>query len=277
MKTTIDLLGNKEKTKVSLALSQNSVNLLDKAILGFRSLYLLMAKSGDIYGELNTKNSQLFKNSLTRSDMVDQIISGISEENIFSLGNKLYSLKGFSEIFDEVCIDLSLLRRINLAEYVVCSYEYQPIDEDDERPGFQHVADVISLSEKDAMTKYSEMFRNMSFDLGNNIDSRLDPEDFEFGASPFTFEEIRDNYSQLSNQNTRFDEIRMDRFKSIFRECLKMECESLKFKYQLYMLLKSDFYEDDFELSEYFLVQRYYQLKYGRKGAKIGETENLSD
>ena len=106
MKATIDLLGNKEKTKVSLALSKESVMLLDKAVIGFRSMFLLLTKEGDIQKEFNKKNALLFKNSLSRSEMVEQTITGIADENVFLVDDKLMSLNGFADFVDQLSIDM---------------------------------------------------------------------------------------------------------------------------------------------------------------------------
>ena len=279
MKATIDLLGNKEKTKVSLALSKESVMLLDKAVIGFRSMFLLLTKEGDIQKEFNKKNALLFKNSLSRSEMVEQTITGIADENVFLVDDKLMSLNGFADFVDQLSIDMSIIKRIDLDNFL-------SVDLDDSNPSeyqenFLTFANITEsgkdISERDASSKYKSFFNSIKFVLRSDVDRIIDPDDFEPDFSSITFDEIKENYEKLASTTLDFTYIRMERIKEVIRECIQMESESFKFKFQLFKYLKFSTYDDEFEFSDYHFIQRYYQQKFSRKGKSQYETDHIED
>jgi len=99
MTKTIDLMDGIIKTKISLAIDEKTVSLLDDAVIGFRLIYLLSNNGGKLDSLTGEKNYSLFKSLLNRSEMVEKLIQAVRAEKIFVLGSNIYSLndlKGFT-------------------------------------------------------------------------------------------------------------------------------------------------------------------------------------
>lgn len=184
MAKVIDLMSNREKTKVSLALNKETVDLIDNAVNGFRTIYTLLQVRNDLDLLKSTRTNLSFNNVISRSEILDEFIVGLSTEKVFKVKDSIYSLSELSEIFEKFCLDISLYGNIQISDCLKVkdpekTFRYYLSAE-------QIQEDILGVMEncKDetwemTLNYYPDLFEEIEFELVKEIDITSDNLNFD--------------------------------------------------------------------------------------------------
>jgi hypothetical protein len=175
MAKVIDLMSNREKTKVSLALNKETVELIDNAVNGFRAIYTLIQLRGEL-GSLNSSRSNSsFNNVISRSEILDEFVMSLSTEKVFKVKENVYSLVELSEMFEKFCLDFSLYGNIQISKFLKIkdpteTFRYYLSVEDLQ----ESVSSVIEHCKDDSwqmtLQYYPDLFEEMEFEWDEKIE-----------------------------------------------------------------------------------------------------------
>jgi hypothetical protein len=175
MAKVIDLMSNREKIKVSLALNKETVELIDNAVNGFRAIYTLIHSRGEL-GTLNSSRSNSnFNNVISRSEILDEFVVSLSTEKVFKVKENIYSIVELSEMFEKFCLDFSLYGNIQISDYLKVkdpseTFRYYISVEKLQ----ESIADILNLCRDDTwemtLVYYPDLFEEIEFELKENVD-----------------------------------------------------------------------------------------------------------
>lgn len=189
---SINLLGNYAKTKVSLALDEGTVNILDRAVMGLREIYMLSRNDGQLASLTGEKNYPLFKNLLNRSEIVNNIINAVKDEKIFEVGSSKLSIMDLVDFANNTVDLLDFDYMVDFTK--VCTihkvyYDFSGIDD------FKQ--NIRDLSVQETIRLFSNDLKGIEFGLPDDVYFEiLDDIVHRDIASEGLFEEIDQMYKQ---------------------------------------------------------------------------------